>query len=463
MGKLDRKTPNLRFGPSRHLLLGAGALLIVGIFFSATLWALNRFFPTDSGPPATLAIANPPPPLQPITRASHVIAPVSIALTAIGQTLEATAPRDFAGKNDNPVTKLLGQAQIGLTVARGTMSASGQQPDTLIITTPLNGSIQITGQIGNVADKTVGVIGGTLGGLVGSTLNKQVGNFGLKALDQKTDFHGNVVVTSHPKLTPLWRIEPNLAGRLDFGGGGTTNIAGIKLNLASEIKPMLDPVINSQISALESHLRSERRIERTAREQWSRLCRAIPLGGGETGLPPLWLEMRPIRAAAAQPQVDTRNVTLTIGVQAETRIVPNETKPNCPLPAPAGTGPAEAGRGARGGRADRHAVHRAQQVARAAAEGPAFSRRRQRARRCRGAARQYHRLGRSAAVFAAGEGTREEELVRLRRGSDGAHLGQAAARSGIPDPAPDRRFARGRIGSGFRPARPGGTRSHALF
>ncbi len=43
--------------------------------------------------------------------------------------------------------------------------------------------------------------------------------------------------------------------------------------------------------------------------------------------------MRPVRAAAAQPQVDTRNVTLTIGVQAETRIMPNRTTPNCPFPA----------------------------------------------------------------------------------------------------------------------------------
>jgi hypothetical protein len=63
------------------------------------------------------------------------------------------------------------------------------------------------------------------------------------------------------------------------------------------------------------------------------MCRAIPLGGEQTGLPRLWLEMRPVRAAAAQPQVDARNVTLTIGVQAETRIVPNETKPDCPFPA----------------------------------------------------------------------------------------------------------------------------------
>jgi hypothetical protein len=43
--------------------------------------------------------------------------------------------------------------------------------------------------------------------------------------------------------------------------------------------------------------------------------------------------MRPIRAAAAQPVIDSRSLTLTIGVQAETRIVPSETKPDCPFPA----------------------------------------------------------------------------------------------------------------------------------
>ena len=84
---------------------------------------------------------------------------------------------------------------------------------------------------------------------------------------------------------------------------------------------------------LQSRLRNDPAIERTAREQWVKMCRSIPLGGGKTGLPPLWLEMRPVRAAAAQPQVDARNVTITVGVQAETRILPNETKPTCPFPA----------------------------------------------------------------------------------------------------------------------------------
>src|SRR5262249_19143051 len=112
-----------------------------------------------------------------------------------------------------------------------------------------------------------------------------------------------------------------------------TNIAGIKVNLGSEIKPVLDPIVANQITALQGRLRNDPTIERSAREQWARMCRSIPLGGEKTGLPPLWLEMRPVPAAAAQPQVDARNVTITIGVQAETRIVPNETKPNCPFPA----------------------------------------------------------------------------------------------------------------------------------
>ena len=324
--------PVRAFGRSRTVRWGVAAVCIAGIFFSATLWMLNRLVPADSGLPDALAIMQPTKPLEPVTRASHVIAPVAVALTAIGQSLDATAPREFAGKNDTPVTQLLGKAEIGLTVARGTMSASGQ-PGTLTITTPLNGSIRITGQVGNTAGKTVGGIGGAIGGLLGGgAVGKQIEDLAVKSLDQRSDFRGNVVVTSRPQITPSWRIEPNLAGRLDFGDTGT-NIAGIKVNLAGEIKSVLDPIVNNQIAALQSRLRNDPMIERTAREQWAKMCRSIPLGGEKTGLPPLWLEMRPVRAAAAQPQVDARNVTITIGVQAETRILPGETKPNCPFPA----------------------------------------------------------------------------------------------------------------------------------
>jgi Domain of unknown function (DUF4403) len=49
-------------------------------------------------------------------------------------------------------------------------------------------------------------------------------------------------------------------------------------------------------------------------------------------LPNLWIEFRPTRALAAQPRIDAAALTLTVGVQAQTRIIPNETKPDCPFP-----------------------------------------------------------------------------------------------------------------------------------
>lgn len=97
------------FERSRFFRWGVAAACVVGIFFSATLWILNRFVPTDTGLPDALAIMQPTKPLEPVTRASHVIAPVAVALTAIGHSLDAAAPREFAGKNDNPVMQLLGR------------------------------------------------------------------------------------------------------------------------------------------------------------------------------------------------------------------------------------------------------------------------------------------------------------------------------------------------------------------
>src|SRR5262249_4889233 len=66
--------------------------------------------------------------------------------------------------------------------------------------------------------------------------------------------------------------------------------------------------------------------------------------GGSAVLPPLWLEMKPIRAIAAQPRVDAQNVTFSLGIEAETRVTSTPTKPDCPFPdkisivPPTGTG-----------------------------------------------------------------------------------------------------------------------------
>ena len=65
------------------------------------------------------------PPLKPATRISTVTAPIAVALTAIRDALERQAPRDLAGKRDNPLAELLGKADIGWTLTRGPFSVAG--------------------------------------------------------------------------------------------------------------------------------------------------------------------------------------------------------------------------------------------------------------------------------------------------------------------------------------------------
>jgi uncharacterized SAM-binding protein YcdF (DUF218 family) len=99
-GMLDRAiytatAPIRLFGRSHRFRLALGAVVVIAIFFTAALWALDRFLPADSD--AKKAVASLPklPPLPPITRASHVVAPVAVALTAIRAT-ERTATRSAA-------------------------------------------------------------------------------------------------------------------------------------------------------------------------------------------------------------------------------------------------------------------------------------------------------------------------------------------------------------------------------
>jgi hypothetical protein len=96
---------------------------------------------------------------------------------------------------------------------------------------------------------------------------------------------------------------------------------------------VIDKAVNDQLAGVEARLRNDPALETNARAQWAKLCRSIPLQGPASSLPPLWLELRPTRAIAAQPRIDASAVTLTLGLEAETRITSVQTKPDCPFPA----------------------------------------------------------------------------------------------------------------------------------
>src|ERR1700736_2360466 len=271
------------------------------------------------------------PPLQPVTRTSVVVAPTAIALTAIRDAMEAQAPRDLSGKRDNPVGQLLTNAELGWTITRGPLAVTGR-PEGLNVTAPLNGAFRLTGQIGAQVGNGVGQIAGALGGLLGDSVGQQMQNLTGRAFDQRADVRGNVAMTARPALLPNWRLEPNLTGQVNIGDVGLS-IVGVKLNVSREIKPLLDRSVADQVAALQSRIRNDPVIEQAARREWGKMCRSFPVGKVAPGVPDLWLEVRPVGAVAAQPKIDASAVTLTVGVQAETRVVTAETKPDCPFPA----------------------------------------------------------------------------------------------------------------------------------
>ncbi|RIK97034.1 MAG: hypothetical protein DCC74_08575 [Proteobacteria bacterium] len=282
-----------------------------------------QWLPPSASVPVAVA---PPPPLPPATRASRALVPVAIPLTAIRDALDAAAPRDFAGKGQNPAPQLLSQTDIDWRAARGAIAASGGN-NVVTLTTPLTGTFAVRGELSTT---TQDAIGGMLGQLLGSDAAKRIGGINIKNVNADADIRGNVTVTARPQLAANWRIAPNLAAAIDLGNTALS-VGGIRISVPGEVKPVIDNTVNEQLARLEQRLRNDPTIEQTARREWAKMCRSIPLQG--EGLPPLWLELKPVRAIAAQPVIDAKAVTLTLGVEAESRVTSSETRPDCPFPA----------------------------------------------------------------------------------------------------------------------------------
>jgi len=345
--------------------IGVAALIAV-VAISGAIWAMKWFAPSvlDRRPKLVEA-----PPLAPISRNSVIVTPAVIALTAIQDALEKAAPPELSGKLDMPPLPNISNTEIGWSLTRSPLEITGR-PEGLLLSSALRGSLRATGQM---ADQPGGFSGpsggfpappggfpgppggfrgppgfpgppggffGPPGGTSGPPGRSSGGSQGQpgtqnqtdRTLDQRVEFAGNVMLTARPDILPGWRLAPNLSAQVSIADA-SLSVMGMKLNLSNEMKPRLERIVSEQVAALQTRLSNDPMLEQAARRGWANMCRSIPLGGGPVGAPKLWLELRPTRAMAAQPRIDNTAVTLTIGVQAETRIVPAETKPDCPFPA----------------------------------------------------------------------------------------------------------------------------------
>lgn len=302
------------------------AVVVVATSFFISLKAMDWLSPraTNSAP----AIAQLPP-LPPVSKSSIVVAPVAIALSAIRDQAERASPRNFAGKAENPISQILQNADIGWSAVRGPMSATGDK-DVLTLSTALTGKLNVTGSL---SSKATGALGEALGSVVGGNAAKQIGAVNIKNLNASAEIKGNVVVTSRPKLAANWHLEPNLGAQVNLGNTDLS-VAGAKVNVPAQVKPLIDKTVGEQLNVVSERIRNDPSLGDNAKTQWAKACRSIPLQGtgSSTALPPLWLEMKPVRAIAAQPRVDAQAVTLLLGLEAETRVTTTPTKPDCPFP-----------------------------------------------------------------------------------------------------------------------------------
>jgi hypothetical protein len=300
------------------------AIAVVAVSFFVGLTAMNWLSP--QGGAFRPAVADLPP-LPAAPRSSVIMAQVAIPVSAIRDLADRGTPRNFSGKADNPVSQVLQNADIGWAASRGPIGAVGGE-DALSLSTGLSGKLNVTGSL---AAKTTGAVGDAIGGLLGGNVAKQIASINIKGVNASAEIKGNVTVTARPKFGANWRIEPNLLGQVNLGDT-SLSVAGARVNVPAQVKPLIDKNVADQINAASNRIRNDPSFERNARIQWSKACRSIPLTAGNASAPPLWLELRPTRAVAVQPSINATTVMMTLGIEAETRITPKETVPMCPFP-----------------------------------------------------------------------------------------------------------------------------------
>ena len=247
--------------------------------------------------------------------------------------MEAAAPRNLNGNRAGATRENPTNINVEWVLNRGALAVAGR-PDGMMVSTPLNGSVRANGSLAG-AGAASGQMGGALGavlGSIGGNTGRQINELANKTFDQRADVHGNVAVTARPTILPSWRIAPNLAAQVSISDVSMP-VAGLRLNMANEIKPIVDRAVREQMGVLEARVRNDPTLEQTVRGEWSKLCHSYPLGVAGSGAPNLWLEIKPTRVVAAQPRVTESALNLLIGVDAQTRVVPTDTKPECPFPA----------------------------------------------------------------------------------------------------------------------------------
>ena len=268
-----------------------GVILAAGIFLSENVSRHDAEKPTIKTPA-----------LEPLAEhLSRATIPVSVSIAAVGEALERRTPKQESGSRKNSFGRSFAQSEISWNLNRSRLQVSGQS-GALSIATELSGEARATGAI---------------------------------QMARKIDFSasGDVVasasLTASPTLETNWRVSPNLSEvKIDIQRADIPIKRVGNLNVRGDILPGVRITADALRAQLNQSVDRSDFFEQAARKGWKRLCGSTPLGE-DSGL---WLETRPVVARATQVRIGRKDIRTTIGAEVKTRILTEQTQPECPFP-----------------------------------------------------------------------------------------------------------------------------------
>lgn len=268
-----------------------GVILAAGIFLSENVSRHDAEKPTIKTPA-----------LEPLAEhLSRATIPVSVSIAAVGEALERRTPKQESGSRKNSFGRSFAQSKINWNLNRSRLQVSGQS-GALSIATELSGEAHATGAI---------------------------------QLARKIDFSasGDVVasasLTASPTLETNWRVSPNLSEvKIDIQRADIPIKRIGNLNVRGDILPGVRITADALRAQLNQSVARSDFFEQAARKGWKRLCGSTPLGEDSD----LWLETIPVVARATQIRIGRKDIRTTIGTEVKTRILTEQTQPECPFP-----------------------------------------------------------------------------------------------------------------------------------
>ena len=132
-------------------------------------------------------------------------------------------------------------------------------------------------------------------------------------------------------------IRGGLAYRAQSGGqvtlGDTSlSVAGARVNVPAQVKPLIDKTVADQINAVSERLRNDPDLARNARVQWAKACRSIPLQGTTA------VAAAAVAGTAADPRARRAAACRCLGRDADARHRGRDPhhaeadQPDCPFP-----------------------------------------------------------------------------------------------------------------------------------